>query len=269
MPYADVKGKRLFYQEKGEGFPIVFSHSYLWDNKMWQPQIDVLSKQYRCISVDLWSHGQSDIYPHKNYSIEHCAEDHWDFTQALGLNEFAFFGLSVGGMIGAHLAVQHPEAVKVLAMLGTFVGPELEEQKAGYAALLGRLEQEHFSNDLIQTVTPFFFSPVTLEKNLEFVKEFQQDLSEMPGESMSSIAELGRAILLRRNSLLDRLPELSMPTLVMVGKDDVARPPHESETMADLIPNATLEVIEDAGHVCSLEKPEFVSEQLLVLLERK
>lgn len=269
MPHINIRGKNLFYEEKGEGFPVVFSHSYLWDSHMWQPQIEALSKKYRCIAIDLWEHGQSDHLPEAPYSIEACAEDYWELTQKIGLKEFAFLGLSVGGMIGAHLAVNYPQAIKALALVGTFLGEEPEKSKAQYEFLLNQFSiSGQFNDELLNHVVPFFFSPVTLQSSPAFIENFRQSLKHAPANKMSGIVELGRAILLKRNSLLPRLPELSMPVLVMVGQDDIARPPHESKLMAENISGAHLEIIKDAGHICALEKPEEVTQQLVALLQR-
>ena len=59
MKKVSVKGKLLSYQDIGEGFPIIFGHSFLWTHRMWEPQIKSLSKHYRCIVPDLWGHGES------------------------------------------------------------------------------------------------------------------------------------------------------------------------------------------------------------------
>ena len=269
MPHMNINGKNLYYEEHGEGFPVIFSHSFLWNTQMWAPQIEALSKNYRCICIDLWNHCQSDILPLHDYSIEQCAKDYWEFSQALGLKEFAFIGLSVGGMIGAHLALNHPEAVKALALVATFVGEEPEKSKDAFDELLQTFSDTgNFSEDLVSDVAPYFFSPKTYQKNPPIVQDFKKALADMPGTSMPGIVDLGRAILIKRQSLLDRLPELSIPTLVMVGSDDLPRPPSESKLMAEKIKSAKLAIIPDAGHICCLEKPERVTQEIAELLRR-
>lgn len=269
MPHIKINGKNLYYEERGEGFPVIFSHSFFWNTNMWTPQIEALSKHYRCISIDLWNHGQSDILPHHDYSIEQCAKDYWEFSQALGLKEFAFVGLSVGGMIGAHLALNHPKAVKALALVATFVGEEPEKSKDAFDELLQTFcDTGHFSEDLVNDVAPYFFSPKTYQLNPPIVQDFKKALANMPKNAMPGIVDLGRAILIKRKSLLERLPELTIPTLVMVGSDDLPRPPSESKLMAEKIKGAKLAIIPDAGHICCLEDPGRVTQEIAALLGR-
>ncbi len=105
MPVLTIKGRALYYEDRGEGFPLLFGHSYLWDSGMWEPQVEAFSSHYRCIVPDLWAHGRSDPPPEAPYSLEAIADDHWALAQALGLGRFAIIGLSVGGMWGIHLAL--------------------------------------------------------------------------------------------------------------------------------------------------------------------
>ncbi|MDE1461640.1 alpha/beta fold hydrolase [Spartinivicinus poritis] len=76
---------------------------------MWKPQIEVLSKNYRCIVPDLWGHGLSDTPLNMPYTIAQMAEDYWLLTKELGLEHFAIVGLSVGGMWGCQLALSQPK----------------------------------------------------------------------------------------------------------------------------------------------------------------
>lgn len=82
------------------------------------------------------------------------------------------------------------------------------------------------------------------------------------------INNLGRAILLKRQSIIERLPGLTMPTLIMVGSDDLPRPPSESQLMASYIKNANLVIIPNTGHICCLEDPAPVTQALENLLRQ-
>ncbi len=259
MPCITINDKELYYEDRGEGFPLLFGHSYLWDDAMWEPQVEALSRQYRCIVPDLWGHGRSAAVEGEPYPVEALAQDYWAFVQALGLNKFAVLGLSVGGMWGTHLALDYPEAVKALVIMDSFVGPEPEETRARYFQMMDAIEQAGtIPAPMIDAIVPLFFSPVTLAEKPQLVQNLRQRLGSLSAERLPGILSIGRGIF-SRNSVFERLGDISMPSLVVVGADDLSRPPHESRAMAKAIPGGRLEVVEDAGHVSNLERPAEVT----------
>lgn len=260
MPKTVINGKHCFYQDRGTGFPLLFGHSYLWTSEMWKPQLSLLSQEFRCIAPDLWGHGQSD--PCTIISIEQLADHAWKLMQSLGIHEFGVIGLSVGGMWGTELALKHPEAVKALVLMDTFVGSEPVFTQARYFGMLDLLEKAgHFPAPLLDQIIPLFFSPATFQKNPELPHRFRESLAAIPKEKIPAIAALGRVIFSRRD-LLDTLSTLSMPSLVVVGKDDIPRPPKEAEAMASRLPASALVEIKQAGHICNLEQPDVVNQVL-------
>jgi len=268
MPKLVIKGKQLAYEEHGEGFPILFGSSYLWDASMWAPQIEVFSLEYRCIIPELWGHGQSDSIPAIPYSIEALAEDYYQLLEALNIDLCAVVGLSVGGMWGAQLALQHPERVSALVLMDTSVAPEPPDTQQQYFGMAAMVEQVgKLPVPLVEEILRLFFAPDTLKSQPGLVENFKQRLLNWPNENISSLVALNRAIFSRK-SLLERLGELSMPTLVVVGEDDIARPPHEAQAMADAIQGAEYVVIPNAGHVPNLEQPQMVNQVLYDFISR-
>lgn len=262
MPYATVRGRRLYYIDEGEGFPLLFGHSYLWDSSMWEPQIKALSAKYRCIAPDLWEHGRSESPSQSPYPIENMAEDMWEFTRLLNLDRFAVIGLSVGGMWGIHLALEHPEAVAALVLMDTFAGPEPPETSARYFQMMSMVEQlGRIPPQILDAIVPLFFSPTTLQRNPDLVESFRSRLASLPPAKIPGILAIGRGIF-SRNSVLERLGEIKVPTLIIVGADDRSRPPSEAQEMAERISGAKLEVIPEAGHISNLEQPEKVNSLL-------
>ncbi len=262
MPTINIKARAMYYEDHGNGFPVVFGHSYLWDSAMWKPQVEALSASCRCIAPDLWGHGRSEPPPATPYSIEELAEDMWTFTESLGLEQFAVVGLSVGGMWGGHLALEHPEAVSGLVLMDTYLGPETAETHDRYLGMLDIVEQAGAIPAPIQdAIAPLFFSPTTMRQAPDMVSRFKADLSSIDATRIPGIVGIGRGIF-SRISQLDRLPEIISPTMVIVGADDQSRPPHEAQEMAESIPGATFKVINDAGHISSLEQPGQVTQLL-------
>lgn len=268
MPEAIIRKRRMFYEDHGQGFPILFGHSYLWDARMWEPQVKALSQRYRCIVPEIWGHGRSDPPPGSPYSVDALAEDMWVFVRTLGLERFAVVGLSVGGMWGMRLALAHPEAVAVLILMDTDAGVEPEDSRQRYFAMMDAVEQAGtLPPPMLEALVPFFFSPVTAQRNPDLIARFKAILSAVPPERLPGMLAVGRGIF-SRTSVLERLGEIQAPTLVIVGADDMSRPPHEAERIAQAIPGARLEIIPEAGHIPNLERPEIVTPLLEGFLDQ-
>ncbi len=267
MPFMTINGRNLHYTDQGEGFPILFGHSFLWDERMWAPQLAALSQQYRCLVVDLWDHGQSDHLNADSYTMKQLADDYWQFTQNLGLEKFAIVGLSVGGMWGVQLTLDHPEAVSALVIMDTYVGAEPEVTQKKYLAMMADMvAKKGVSAELATVIAPLFFSPKTCANNPEIVQALKARLMAMPADNIPGIVTLGKMIF-TRDCLLARLPEIKQPTLVGVGADDIPRPPSEAKDMADRLHNGKLAVIKNAGHIANLEQPDEVTKLLSSFLE--
>ena len=269
MPFMTINDRQLHYLDEGEGFPILFGHSFLWNAHMWEPQLKVLSQHYRCLSIDLWDHGQSGHLNADSYTMSELAADYWQFTQALGLKKFVIIGLSIGGMWGVQLTLEHPEAVSGLVIMDTYVGAEPKMTQERYLAMMATMKvQKGISEDLATTIAPLFFSPKTVIDNPQMVQKLKERLMELPANKIHGITTLGDMIFTRK-CLLARLPEIQQPTLVIVGADDIPRPPSESKDMADRLHNGKLTVIKDAGHIANLEQVDEVTELLSSFLENE
>lgn len=266
MPQIVIHGKNCYYDDIGEGYPILFGHSYLWRRDMFRPQIEALSKEYRCIAPDLWSHGQSDPLSCDNYDLDTLAEDYWELMKQLGISKFAVIGLSVGGMWGARLAMNHPESVSHLALMGTYLGAEPVLTKMKYFTLLGILKQFGFTETILDQIVPLFFCPNTLKNKPEIVKDFRDSLASIPQSQIPGIVSMGKVIFSRK-CLLKDLAKLEQPTIVITGRDDAPRPPTEAEKMDQVLPNSSIHIIENAGHISNLEQPDRITELLSSFLK--
>ena len=187
MPSVTLKGKQMYYEETGAGFPLLFGHSYLWDAVMWQPQVAALATRYRCIVPELWAHGRSEPLPEVPYTVELLAKDYWAFAQALELERFAIVGLSVGGMWGVHLTLSHPEAVAALVLMDTHVGLEPPASQARFFQMLDMVAQAGLMPPpIVQAATPFFFAQSSMDKALPAIGVFQQRLAAAAGSNYDS-----------------------------------------------------------------------------------
>lgn len=266
MPLIQIKQRMLNYQQIGEGPAVLFGHSYLWDHQMWQPQIKVLSQYFTCIVPDLWGHGLSDGLSESSYTLSELASDMQELMQELGFDKYSMVGLSLGGMWAAELAIKHPQLIDKLILMDTYLGAEPEETRLQYNQILDAIAAvQHIPEALISNVAPLFFSQNSMAQDSDFVASFKQSLRNYPSEKINTLVTLGR-MTFNRADRLEALRDLRLPTTIIVGEEDIPRPVTEAEEMAALIPKAQLAIIQQAGHICNIEKPEIVSDLLLHIL---
>ncbi|MED7789606.1 alpha/beta fold hydrolase [Francisella sp. 19X1-34] len=173
-----LKNSEINYLDSGEGFPILFGHSFLWTNKMWQPQIESLSKSYRCIVPDLWGHGDSGSVPEDTESLGDLANEMLSLLDHLGIQKFGIVGLSVGGMWAVEMALKVPERVKFMVLMDTFMGIEPEKSKNEYFGMLDLIgKMGTIPEPIITQVAPNFFSKSTQQTKPTLVTEFSNNLS--------------------------------------------------------------------------------------------
>jgi pimeloyl-ACP methyl ester carboxylesterase len=264
--FVTIEGKQLAYIDQGQGFPVLLGHSYLWDARMWQPQIDALSRHFRVIAPDLWGHGLSASPPDGTRGLADLARHHLALLDALSIDECHLVGLSVGGMWGGPLAQLAPKRVRKLVLMDTYLGPEPAQAQAKYLGMLRQLEVDQaLSGALLDLVVPMFFSP-HIDPASPLCQAFRASLSALSAEQIAdSIVPLGRMIFTRpdyRHCLADLSAD---DTLVLVGEHDIPRPPSEASEMAALI-GCKLQTIGNAGHISSLENPGSVNRALLEFL---
>lgn len=269
MPNIMIGGGSLHYLERGTGVPVLLGHSYLWDAAMWAPQVEALARHYRVIVPELWGHGGSGSLPEGCKTLADLAVDMETLLQRLELPPCHVVGLSVGGMWGAELAWRCPQRVRSLVLMDTFVGGEPEPTRQRYFQMLDTIETAgRIEPALIEAIVPIFFRP-GYPADGPAARSFAQALAAMPRERLrNSVVPLGRMIF-GRGDALSRLSELDPArTLMACGEYDIPRPPQELRHMAERVGCAAVSIPE-AGHISTLENPEFVTRMLLEWLQRQ
>ena len=264
-----IDNKSLSYLDIGTGPVLLFGHSYLWDSKMWAPQIEHLSKQYRCVVPDLWGHGESDTLPESTHSLRDISQQMLQLMDSLSIDDFSVIGLSVGGMWGAELALIAPTRVKAHVMMNCFIGYEPEVARAKYYAMLDIIkETQSVPAPLIEQIAPLYFAKNVELDNPELFNTFKQSLADIEPGRIESICRLGKIIFGRRDTM-DDINKLISPCLIMTGLEDTVRPVLESYLMHDAIDGSEFINIPKAGHISSLEQPDFVNGELDKFLAKR
>ena len=259
MPEVLVNGARLFYEEMGSGpQPIVFSHSYLVDGHHFAPQMQSLRDRYRCIAFDHRGHGRSEV-TEAGYDMENLYADAVALIEALKCAPCHFVGLSTGGFIGMRIAIRRAELLKSLILMDTSADPEPQENLKQYRLLMFIVRWVGWW-PVIGKVMPLFFGKKFLSEPAR-----QHEVREWKSRIMSSnkkaMMKFGQGIF-GRAGVYEELSKINVPTLMMVGEEDIPTPVNKAKRIAEKIPGAKLVVISHAGHLCTVEEPGAVTAEI-------
>lgn len=248
---AHVDGLQIGYDDQGEGVPVLFLHGFPHDRSLWAAQRVALSPQARCIVPDLRGFGDSST--HGPYSMDQYADDLVLLLDALGVDRTVVCGLSMGGYIAMALWRRYPDRVRACVFCDTKAAADTDEGKRRRDELASLVRRDGV-RVLAEAQLTGMVGPATRERRPEVVSA----LRAMMGRQTAA-GVIGALQALRdRPDSHDTLRTISVPSLVIVGEDDVLTPIKEARAIAEALPSAArvrLEIIAGAGHVPCLERP--------------
>ena len=248
----------LFVQVVGDGPPLLLWPSLLTDASMWRLQVPRLSESHTVITLDPPGHGRSGPPPGA-YTLLDCADAGCAVLDHLGFDESDWAGLSWGAMTGLLFALHHPDRLRRLALLDASARAESRRKLPSYHVMAFAARRVGAFGLLVDRISPLFFTPDTLAHRPDLVAPFREHLLRMEPRSIGLAVD---AVIFGRRSVVDRLDRITAPTLVMTGDQDIATPPALGREMADGI-GARFVSIPGAAHLAALERPDFVTQELL------
>lgn len=259
MNKVKVNNVELYYQSVGnESETILFSHGYLMNNTMFNGQIDVFKDRFRCVSFDHRGHGQSEVTK-DGYELDNLVTDAISLIEALNMGPVHFAGMSTGGFVGMRIALRRADLLKSLVLMDTSAEAESEKAMKQYNLLLWMVKYVGWWA-VIGQVMPILFHTSFL-KDVARQAEVKKWRDIITGHSKKGMISFGKGIF-ARDSVLEQLAGLTLPVAVIVGEEDIATAPAYAQRMADVIPNAKLYKIPDAGHSAAVEKPTEVADAM-------
>lgn len=230
----------LYYEQYGEGEPIIFSYGWLDDCSVWKSQIELFARNHTVILYDHRGHGKSDK-PRADYSVQTLSADLHDFIQMLKLEKVTLVGFSLGGMAALMFTLQHPAKVAKLVLVGTTA------KMAKYIYILYALR--------------YLLPYRTFARIVSRVKIYRPS-QEMIKDNISRAMQVPKyaaykclAEFTRNYDIRNRVSEIKVPTLIIVGAKDRTNL-KASVRLNREIEGSTLRVISDIGHSVMIEKPE-------------
>jgi 3-oxoadipate enol-lactonase len=262
MATVILNGITINYKVTGKGEPVVLIHGHPFDHTMWYPQVVALSDNYKVITPDLRGYGESTLPASGKTTFEDYATDMLLLLDYLDVGLFHLAGLSMGGQIIMEMFRQAPGRIKSLIFADTFASLDTREIKQGRYDAANRLEREGmdaYADEVIyKMMKPEHVK--TMPEAAAFV------IKMMKATSPAGAATALRARAERIDYLKDIFPDIGIPTLVIVGREDEFTPVAMAETMQQNLQNCKKVVIEDAGHMPNLEHPEEFNQVVLDFL---
>jgi 3-oxoadipate enol-lactonase len=231
-----------------EDAPVLLLGGSLGANlSMWQPQVAALSARFRLIAFDQRGHGSSPVPP-TPYTVAELGADVVALMDHLGVQRASYAGISIGGMAGIWLGANAPDRLDRLVLMCTSAHAPpasrwLERVRVVRAA--GTTEV------IADAVVERWFTPEWAHEHRDAVAAHRAMIVATDPEGYCGCCEAISTMDLR-----DELPRVTVPTLVIGGSKDLALPPDHQRLIAGSIPEARLELLEDAAHIASAEQPE-------------
>jgi proline iminopeptidase len=261
MPIRDVS---LFVKVIGHGVPLVLMHGGPGSDHNTMLPLRPLADRYTLVFYDHRCNGRSERAAVSSMIWENLTADADALRQALGFDRWAVLGHSFGGMVALEYALRYPQNLSHLLLVDTCGDTRWVQQKAPEV-----LAQRGFGPDKVETARRFFNGEIApnemMPAMLKLAKAYYYDLNALQlvrdlflGLRIKSRPEaliFGYSQLLKGWTVMDRLGEIKVPTLVMAGRDDFQFPPEHQAELAAGIANARLEIIERAGHNAPTERP--------------
>lgn len=260
MPKTRVNDIEIAYEDVGCGFAIVLIHGYPFSRSLWADQVTALADRYRVLTFDLRGHGETETSVGTS-SMKLMAQDVSALMDELRIDRAVVGGLSMGGYVALAFYQLFPHRVEKLLLADTRAQADTKEGRATRAEQVEQILAEGMAG-VVNAMLPKLLSPETVSKRPEIVKRLREMMMQTNPDGAAA-ALRGMA---EREDQTDRLSQINVPTLIVVGKEDPITPVEDSEKMHDRIEGSQLVVIQNASHVSNIEQPEQFNRALLEFL---
>jgi 3-oxoadipate enol-lactonase len=251
----------LYYEVKGDGYPIIFLHGIGGSHHMFHPQVEELSKHYMTISVDLKGNGKSTSVNTLNYLDVHV-NSILNLLEYLEINQAVFIGLSYGGIVTQVFSIRHPHKVSKMILIDTYGQTFPKDAEEIKLTLLGAC-----------VVVASWFPKKLLRKSLTYIDPYHK--WELAKQQLLYISDSCRAkdltiqmLEVFNINLLEDLKKLDTPTLVIVG-DQIKSVVKKNKEISDRLINSQFMIVENSVDPTNLCQPMIVNKAILLFLKEK
>ena len=263
----DIPGTTLFVEDSGEAdLPLVVClHSLFLDGRMFDGFAAAAAGRFRIVRPDFRGQGRSTPATEDLIDMDTCARDVEGVFEGLGLGPAHLLVQSMGGDVGFRFAALRPDLVRSMVVLGSSARNEPPDQLAQFRKWVDDVGERGFVDDILETTMEIMFGETT-----------RKDPAQRDARPVA-VTHRGRAAhaaarhecrVIERGSVVDLLPGITVPVLVVSGEEDLPRPPEWADEVVAGLPNAELFRLQGIGHSPTLEAPEVVEQRILEFLAK-
>ena len=248
MSQVNVDGINLAFDDSGSGRPVILLHGYPFNRTLWDGQVSSLKDTFRVITPDLRGFGESETSA-EPVTMARMAQDVAGLMDALDIPSAIIGGLSMGGYVVLSYYKQFPNRVAALLLADTRPQADTDEGKQQRAKQREQILREGMSLTA-DSMLPKLLTPETISTRPDVVNSIRNMIMNTKPDGAAA-ALMGMAT---REDQSDLLRQISVPTLIVVGREDPITPVQDSQLMHELIPGSRLIILEDAAHVSNVEQ---------------
>ncbi|OGT49835.1 MAG: hypothetical protein A3F17_05035 [Gammaproteobacteria bacterium RIFCSPHIGHO2_12_FULL_41_15] len=263
MSFITANQIRLYYEVSGEGEPLILIGGLASDHLGWQVILSELSRYFRVITMDNRGAGQSEV-PAEPYTTQMMAEDVADLLQALNIPRAHVLGHSLGGAVAQQLAIHYPQKIHRLILCHSFVKAAAVTMMAIETTV--KLMTHKVPLTLIaENNLPWLYSSSFLSDERRRAVALDRMLNKPHLITFQGYKNQAAAML--THDTREYLCQITAPTLVLTGAEDILVAPEVSKAIAALLPQATLEIMANTAHVSQVEQPRAFEQIVLHFLK--
>ena len=255
MPVIETNGETIYFEDVGDGPPVLFIHSLGTNSYLFRDQIAILKDSYRCIAPDCRGHGNSSF--NGSLTLKDFISDQKAVLDHLGIKKCHIIGLSMGGLILLHFNSRWPDIGISFIIADSYarIPDGIEDRICATQEAVAYLSMHEFGSqyagDRLLPTTP-----------IEKLDELALEISKCPSKAY---VETVRTIFTYDGH--DDLSNINKPTLIIIGDSDDATPMSESEYIRDGISGSSIIEIPNAGHLSNIDNPEKFTDTVKIFLD--
>jgi len=262
MAFVENQGAKIYWDEQGQGEPILLIMGLAYASQMWYRTRPLLASRYRTLALDNRGIGQSDVPPGP-YPIALMASDAKAVMDAAGIESAHVFGVSMGGMIAQEFALQYPKRVLSLILGCTAAGGPAAVRAEPEAIQMLMRREKMSPEQAAEAAVPFIYDPTTARARIDEDLAIRRPWFPSPeGYAAQLQGILGW-------EAYSRINQIVAPTLVIHGESDRLIPPGNANLIAGRIPGAKLVMIPHASHLFLTDQTEVSHRAILQFLKEQ
>ncbi len=264
MPYVEATGAKLYFEEYGRGYPIIFIHEFASDIRGWENQLRHFSRTYRCVAYNARGYPPSDVPEDAAlYGWEFAVDDIAALMRGLKIERAHLVGLSMGGYAALQFGLRYPQKASAIVAAGVGSGSHPSHRDAWLreSSVLARIFSER---GMVSMAERMARGPARVQlkyKDPKGWRGFAARLLELSPRGLSHTLVRCQALRPSLHDMRDQISELAIPVLLAVGDEDAAC--LETNLMLkSALPNAGLWICPNTGHGINLEEPAAFNAQI-------